>query len=67
MSRTDDRSLTELADAAFQQVAKQVIERAIQTRTPVIVRENGTMRMMKILPDGKNIGVTKPIDSDAVQ
>ena len=34
-------TMTEKADAAFRQAAASVIERARQTRTPVIVWEDG--------------------------
>ena len=43
MKRPTNQSLTKLADAAFLQAAKKVIERAEATGTPVIVWENDTM------------------------
>jgi hypothetical protein len=39
-TETKNLTLTEKADAAFRQAAIQVIERARQTGTPVIVWEN---------------------------
>jgi hypothetical protein len=51
MSQIDNQSMTELADAAFQQAAKQVIERAMRTKTPIVVRENGKMTRIEVLPD----------------
>ncbi len=49
MKKTPDLSLTELADAAFEQVARKVIERARQTGTPVIVWEDGAVK--EVQPD----------------
>jgi hypothetical protein len=43
MSEETAESLTEKAIAAFRQVAVQVIKRARQTGTPVIVWEDGHM------------------------
>lgn len=48
MERTDSRTMTELADAAFQQAAKKVIEKAIQTKTPVIVWEDGAIKKIDV-------------------
>ena len=44
VKKATERSLTELADAAFEQAARKVIERARQTGTPVIVWENGAVK-----------------------
>ena len=44
MSGPNDQSLTELANAAFEQAAKKVIQRAIQTGTPVILWENDSVK-----------------------
>jgi hypothetical protein len=41
--RTEDE-LTRLADAAFKQAAEEVIERAEQTGTPVILCVNGEVK-----------------------
>jgi predicted dinucleotide-utilizing enzyme len=41
MSETYRQSRRELVEAASRQAAQQVIDRAIQTNTPVIVWENG--------------------------
>ena len=40
MKKGLDQSLTKLADAAFRQAARKVIERAKETGTPLIVWEN---------------------------
>lgn len=48
MERIDSRKMTELADAAFQQAAKKVIEKAIQTKTPVIVWEDGAIKKIDV-------------------
>ncbi|HEY4260876.1 MAG TPA: hypothetical protein VGM98_11980 [Schlesneria sp.] len=40
--------MTELADAAFQQAAKKVVEKAIQTKTPVIVWEDGAIKKIDV-------------------
>jgi hypothetical protein len=40
MKKKFDQPLTRLADAAFQQAARRVIERAEETGTPVIVWEH---------------------------
>ncbi len=37
-------SLTKLADAAFEQVAAQVIQRAKQSGTPVVLWEDGRVK-----------------------
>jgi hypothetical protein len=44
MSNVDGKTLTKLADAAFLQASRKVIERAIQTGTPVILCENGEVK-----------------------
>ena len=41
MKEISERRLTELADAAFLAAAHKVVERAIETDTPVILSENG--------------------------
>ncbi len=43
MKKKRERSLTELADAAFQQAAQKVIERAEESGTAVIVWEHETL------------------------
>jgi hypothetical protein len=45
MSAETGKTLTEKADAAFRQAAANVIERARQTGTPVIVWENGQVKV----------------------
>lgn len=42
--RKSRQELTELADAAFRQAAKQVIELARRTGTPVILWEDGKIK-----------------------
>ncbi|MGL6075988.1 MAG: hypothetical protein ACRC8S_17665 [Fimbriiglobus sp.] len=44
MAQHDHQQLTELAKAAFQVVERQVAERALETRTSVIVFENGLIQ-----------------------
>jgi len=39
--RKSEHPLTKLAEAAFREASKKVIERARQTNTPVIVEEKG--------------------------
>lgn len=43
MSESSGKSLVEVADAAFAEVAKSVIQRAIDTGTPVIVWKDGAV------------------------
>jgi hypothetical protein len=42
-------SLTEKAEAAFQQVARKVVERAKQTGTPIVVWKDG--RVTELSPE----------------
>ncbi len=49
MKKMTDQPLTKLADAAFKQAARKVIERASQFGTPVIVWENGGIRRMTVV------------------
>jgi ABC-type sugar transport system substrate-binding protein len=59
MKNKANPSLTDLADAAFKQAARKVIERAEQSGTPVIVLESGAKKeqkthspsRMKVVPD----------------
>ena len=44
MKEISERRLTELADAAFLAAAHKVVERAIETDTPVILSENGKVK-----------------------
>ncbi len=44
MKKAAERSLTELADAAFRQAAKKVIQRAKDSGTSLIVWENGEVK-----------------------
>ena len=41
MKKTTDQPMTDLANAAFEEAAKEVVRRAIETGTPVIVWRNG--------------------------
>jgi hypothetical protein len=41
-----ERPLTKLADAAFRQAARKVVERAIETGTSVVVWENGEIKQV---------------------
>jgi len=49
MPETSDTPLTTLADAAFRQAAAQVVRRAQQTGTPLIVWEQD--RLQSIMPE----------------
>lgn len=40
MKKITDETLTKLAEAAFEQASRKVVERAEQSGTPVIVWEN---------------------------
>lgn len=56
MSSPNDQSLTELANAAFEQAAKKVIQRAVETGTPVILWENDAVKKVDpktIIQSGK--------------
>jgi hypothetical protein len=44
MKKASDQPLTKLADAAFEQAAQKVIERARQSGTPVIVWEDESVK-----------------------
>ncbi len=59
MTKPIDQSLTKLADAAFEQAARKVIERARQTGTPVIVWEDGAVK--EVPPD--EMGAPKPLST----
>ena len=63
MTKPIDQSLTKLADAAFEQAARKVIERARQTGTPVIVWEDGAVK--EVPPDemGETGRLLTPHDS----
>ncbi|MFN6105675.1 MAG: hypothetical protein ACK5EA_14690 [Planctomycetaceae bacterium] len=64
MTKTINHSLTKLADAAFEQAARKVIERARQTGTPVIVWEDGAVT--EVQPDdmGETGHLLAPHDSN---
>jgi hypothetical protein len=47
MKKLSEQSLTKLADAAFRQAAREVVKRAEETGTPVIVWENGSVTKSK--------------------
>lgn len=47
MKKTTEQPLTKLADAAFQQAAQKVIERAEESGTPVIVWEDEAVKEME--------------------
>lgn len=48
MSNFTSQQLTDLAEAAFREVAKDVVKRAIETNTPVIVWRDG--KIVKLDP-----------------
>lgn len=58
MKKTTDQSLTKLADAAFEQAAQKVIERAQQSGTPVIVWEDETVKEVEP-QQGRNVELSK--------
>ena len=58
MKKTTNQSLTKLADAAFKQAAKKVIERARESGTPVIVWENESVT--RIEPQKKKPSASRP-------
>ncbi|MFN4260801.1 MAG: hypothetical protein ACK4RK_16010 [Gemmataceae bacterium] len=47
MKKSPHESLTELADAAFEQAAQKVIERARQSGTPLIVWEDEAVKAVE--------------------
>ncbi len=47
MKKSTEQPLTKLADAAFEQAAKKVIERAEESGTPVIVWEDESVKEME--------------------
>jgi hypothetical protein len=55
MKKPIEHPLTKLADAAFQQAARKVIERAKEAATPVIICEDGEVRKVdpRRLKDGR--------------
>ena len=50
MKKRSDQPLTKLADAAFEQAARKVIERAKATGTPVIVWKDAAVREVEPEP-----------------
>jgi hypothetical protein len=44
MKKKSNLSLSSKANAAFNQAAKKVIQRAKETSTPVVIWENGTVK-----------------------
>lgn len=47
MKKTTNQPLTKLANAAFQQAAKKVVQRAEESGTPVIIWEHEAMKVMQ--------------------
>ena len=47
MKKPSTQSIGKLADAAFRQAAKDVVQRAEQTGTPVIVWEDGKIKELE--------------------
>lgn len=56
MKKTTDQPLTKLADAAFEQAAQKVIERARQSGTPVILWEDEAVKEVepRKIPKARN-------------
>lgn len=65
MGRPDEKSMTELADAAFRQAARTVIETAIRTGTPVIIWKDG--KLQKVDPNELAESIFKPAESSEQQ
>ena len=53
-------SLTEKADAAFEQASRKVIERARQTNTPIVIWKDGRVEQ---IPNGQSIASCDPTAS----
>ncbi len=64
MKKTTDQLLTKLADAAFEQAAQKVIERAEQSGTPVIVWEDGAVKEVEPQQDRAIWELHKPAPND---
>ena len=47
MNKATEQQLTKLADAAFRQAAKKVIERAAMSGTPVIIWEDESLKQVQ--------------------
>jgi hypothetical protein len=54
MKNTTDDPLTELANAAFRQAAQNVIKRAIEAGTPLIIWEDEQIKRVKPRKQRKN-------------
>jgi hypothetical protein len=61
MKKTTDQPLTKLADAAFEQAAQQVIERARQSGTPLILWEDEAVKEVVPEHDRANRDSQKPL------
>jgi len=59
MSRINKKSSTKLADAAFRQVAEEVIEQAKKSGTPIIVWEDGRVKAIPAEEMEKRLARTK--------
>lgn len=60
MKKTTDQPLTKLADAAFEQAAQKVIERAQQSGTPVILWEDEAVKEVEPQQNGGSHRLSKP-------
>ncbi|HVS35395.1 MAG TPA: hypothetical protein VMS17_07405 [Gemmataceae bacterium] len=47
MKKSPNKSLTQLADAAFKQAAQEVVKRAKETGTPVIICVDGEIKAVQ--------------------
>lgn len=63
MKKQRERSLTELAQAAFRQAAKKVKEQAERTGTPIVVCVNGKTTWMNVV-NGRLVPTERPKDLD---
>jgi hypothetical protein len=65
MKNTVDQPLTKLADAAFEQAAQKVIERARQSGTPVIVWEDNAVKELEPPQNGETPCMSNTRESTA--
>lgn len=64
MSDSTELSLTELADAAFREVAMDLVRRAKQTGIPIVVWEAGKVRHVRPEELSEEYPHYRPLDPD---
>lgn len=64
MKKRSDQPLTKLADAAFEQAARKVIELAKATGTPVIVWKDAAVREVELEPSNQRSDLPNPAPRD---